>query len=331
MKKILVYGFYGDCANVGDQLFTEAYQYLFPNFKFVFTDTITISKLKDIDAVFFGGGSFLLEKPLIDADALDTLKSIKIFYLGIGVEDEIHPIHKELLSHARLIATRSSNKANELKIINDNVIYIPDLVYSLQSKVKPSDKIHKSVLILPNISVVPVNSDPYWMHAAWLYFKNEFAQFVDWLVENKYKPTFFSMCHGNKLDDTWMSCELVSHMDHRSNSYLTVHDNGKYFVSQLSQITNLISQYETVITQRFHGIVLAEMINIPYIAIHHHDKLKFDKSEDNGLFLSYYNCSKQSFINLFEKTKKIKFENNCDKNENMFKELVERVIFLLGN
>ena len=318
--KILVYGWYHQ-GNLGDDLFMEAYRNLFPDYDFVFTDNINVVQLEGVDAVFFGGGSFLLESPKITDDALRILKGKKILYLGIGVEAKIHPIHLELMSQAKIIATRSPEQIIYLQSINKNSFYVPDLVYSLQSKVQLSPKSNRSVLIMPNINVVPQRLDPHWKHAAWAYFKSEFTQFMDWLVENEYQPTLFSMCNGVEVDDNWASAELVSHMDNRSRYYIRPF---LYHPSDLSSMTQLLSKYDLLITQRFHGIVLAEMTRTPYIAIHHHDKLK-NVTPGDGTFLSYYNSSKQSFINAFEQTINMKFVNSVPINSHLFGELIEVV------
>lgn len=189
MTKVLVYGWYHH-GNIGDDLFTEAFSRLFINYQFVFTDSISLDKLTDIDAVFFGGGSFLSERPIIDSDAMDSLMlSKKIFYLGVGVESNIHHEHLQLMSRARMIATRSPEQADKLRLICPNVKVIPDLVYSLQNQIVQSNKEPRSVLVMPNISIVPNRSGPHWKFASWNYFKSEFSQFLDWLVENDYQIT----------------------------------------------------------------------------------------------------------------------------------------------
>lgn len=321
MKKVLVYGWYNQ-GNIGDNLFIEAYQHLFPHFQFTFTEIITADKLQDIEAVFFGGGSFLLDRPRIDDDALALLKTKNIFYLGIGVEGVIHPIHLELMAQASLIATRSPGQVDRLKLINPRVLSIPDLVYCLEAKVVFNSPIKKSVLFLPNIAVVPHQSEPHWKHAAWDYFKSECCQFLDWLVENDCQLHFFSMCRGNKLNDDWASAALISHMDNRSSRFSLVQQPDS-----IADITALFSKYEIIITQRFHGIVLAEMIRSPYIAITHHDKFKPSPS-NRGKFISYYNGSKHTFIEAFQQ---VRVNNNPTLliKSDMFKELVEEVLTLL--
>jgi len=315
--KVLVYGWYHQ-LNIGDDLFVEAFQKLFPDFQFVFHNNINSRTLEGVDAVFFGGGSFLLSQPVITPAALEELKTKPIFYIGVGVEAEINSVHIELMKIAKLIATRSADQVDKLKNFNPNVMWIPDLVYSLQSSVKAAPKQHHSVLVMPNICVVPHHLDPHWKHASWNHFKSEFAQFLDVISKDGYRIDFLSMCQGNRDNDDWAAGELISHMTRRGKFIITEQPTG------IEQVTSLISKYSLVITQRFHGIVLSEMTKTPYIALHHHDKLKYTYPR-NGAFLSYYNCSKQLCIDAFDHTIKMKFTNTLPIESNIFETLVEEV------
>lgn len=316
-KKVLVYGYYNK-NNKGDDFFIEAFKSLFPSYKLIFTDHINDLHLTDIDAVFFGGGSFLFDAPEITVTAFQLLKSKKIFYIGIGVEPEIHPNHIELMSIAKFIAIRSTDQIDRIKQINKNVLLIPDLVYSLQDKIELSNLKTRSVLILTNSNVLPQRSDPHWKHAAWNYFKSEFSQFLDWLIENNYNIDFFSLCKSKNMDDQWAACELISFMNNRNNDFIlntTAH--------KINEVSKIISQYGLVITQRFHGIVLSEMTKTPFIAIHHHDKLKSKNEQDN--YLSYYGLSKHSLVNAFKSSFKMKYTNVLPLKYNIFETLINEV------
>jgi polysaccharide pyruvyl transferase WcaK-like protein len=320
--KVLVYGWYYK-GNIGDDFFIEAFRHLFPNFNLVFTDHIDVAHVKNVDAVFFGGGSFLYDAPLITHDALVILKTKKIFYIGVGIEPDIHPIHMELMSLAKLIATRSADQIERMKSLNQKVFFIPDLAYSLQSKVELAPDKTRSVLVLPNSCVLPQRDEPHWKHAAWAYFKSEFSQFLDWLVEEGYKINFFPLCLADKMDDIWAANELISHMGERSRALLLQDSAHK-----MSEVSKLISQYNVVITQRFHGIVLCEMTKTPYLAIHHHDKLK--KSEETeGRFISYYGLSRRDLINAFELAFKMKYTDVLPLKSNIFETLSKEVTSLI--
>lgn len=275
---------------MGDDLFIEAFNKLFPEHQFEFTDNITEKHLQDVSVIFFGGGSFLDGAPDITIKALEIIKTKKILYIGIGIETAIHPVHMELLKIAKLVAIRSTNLDTILSI-NPNTIFIPDLIYFLGYDGK-SERKEKSVLILPNMSVIPYWSDQHWKHAAWSHFKTEFAQFLDYLIEDGYHIDMFPMSSNCKMNDEHAAVELINHMNNR-NEYIIY---NKYETHK--QMTELFSKYNIVITQRYHGIILSELTRTPYIAIHHHNKLKTSYLSE-GKFISYFEVSKQSLIDNF--------------------------------
>lgn len=267
---------------------------------------------------FSVGGSFLYSKINISDEDFELLKTKKIFYIGIGIEVGINPMHLELMKSAKLIATRSIDQLSRMQEINSNSIFVPDIVYSLQDQVKFSEK-EKSVLVIPNISVVPKHNEPHWKHAAWNYFKSEYCQFLDYLVENNFKLNFFSMCNSATVDDKFAAIEIMNLMNY-SNSNMLIHTN----IESISDVTALYSKYSAILTQRFHGIVLSEMVNTKYIAIHHHDKLKFSEPH-NGNYVSYYGLNKQQLIDQFNHLNVVK--NSI--NSNVFNNLKTEVDKLL--
>ena len=320
--KVLVYCFVNK-GNAGDQFFVEAFEYLFPTVEFTFTDHITARHLIDVDAVFIGGGSFLFAAPDITPDALALMAQKRLFYIGIGGETEIHPIHQELLSKAKYVACRTPN-IDKLKAINPETYFLPDLVYALRpfaSIFNPKKKV-KSVLILPNISAVPNYTCSYWEHAAWNYFKSEFAQFLDWLVDAGYSIKFLPMCQSDDTNDTLAISEIIAHMKNRSQSYTLISETPDFTTTAC-----LFSEFETVITQRFHGIVLAEITKTPYLSIYHHDKLKYT-SPNNGAFLSYYNINKQVLIDNFLQINR-EYTPNLAMDPNIYVEFAKKIISLL--
>lgn len=278
--KVLVYGWYNH-GNLGDDLFVAAFRYLFPTFNFIFTDRITSQNLQDVDAVFIGGGS-LIGEPLNIANDLvfETLKQKKLFYIGIGTETVINPKHLELIKLAKLIATRTSKNLQSIQDINSNTIVIPDLVYCLES-VLSDNKIDKSVLIIPNILVVPKWNDQHWKHTAWNNFKTEFSQFLDELVDLDYTINFLPLCVSNQLSDNHAAIEIINSMSKRSGTYLLDKQDD------VQSVTKLLSKYSIVITQRYHGMILSDMAQTSCLTIHHHDKLK-----DSQCNLSYYGIYK---------------------------------------
>lgn len=320
---ILVYGWYNQ-GNVGDELFKEAFKHLFPEYQFIFADRITKNSLKDVAAVFIGGGSFLYAPLNMEDGAFELLKKQKLFYIGVGPETAIGDQHRELMKVARLIAIRSETHLDIIRGLNQNTLVIPDIVYSLQSSVKKESPRDRSVLIIPNTATVPNWQDPNWKHAAWNYFKSEFAQFLDTLISWNYSIKFLAMCQNPKSNDHYAAVEIINHMSNKESGFL-LNDS----LSTIEEVTQVISQHSTIVTQRFHGIVLAEMARVPYVSLYHHDKLKHCSPGD-GIFLSYYGITKAQLLSGFESAQK-KFSTPIPIETNIFKALRESVLQLIND
>lgn len=292
MSTILVYGWYNN-GNVGDDLFASAFQKLFPAYEFRFTPQLSEGILADVDTVIMGGGSFLEKDIVATPEAITALKTKKLMYIGVGAETSISPMHTDLIKIAKLVAIRSPEQLAKMLLLNSNTIVIPDIVYSLQDRVVQSTKINKSVLVLPNIEVLPNYGDAHWKYISFEYFKSEFAQFLDELVADGYRVNFFTMCQNGGMSDTWAAAAIIGMMKKRSIGYQLIYQNGT-----MEELTKILSQYSVIVTQRYHGIVLAEMMQTPFISIHHHDKLKF-AAPMTGSSQPYYGINKTDLLNSF--------------------------------
>ncbi len=310
--RVLVYGYYNK-SNLGDDLFEDAFKGLFPNYQFIFTDSIKLNQLDNIDAVFFGGGSFLAESLKASDEAFQELKKRKIFYIGVGSETALDARHRELISLAQLVAVRTARNIESIRQVNPNSMVIPDLVYSLEP-ILLKEKLPKSILVIPNILVVPKWSDPHWKHAAWEYFKIEFAQTLDQLIVDGYKVDFLPFCQNNYLNDSYAAGELIA----KSNTITkkTLHDKPGAF----QEAIDVISKYRLVITQRFHGNILADIAQVPSLTIYHHDKLRGVK----GISIPYYGLSKAVLLENI-KDMIMNYEAVLPIDRDIFRELSQKV------
>jgi polysaccharide pyruvyl transferase WcaK-like protein len=316
--KILVYGFFKK-LNIGDNLFIEAYRELFPEYQFTFTEKITEELFLANDALFLGGGSFLDGQPEVSRDLLEKLPSKPIIYLGVGAETNIHPWHKFLLQSARLVCIRSQQSIDKIKALNPNTIYCPDLVYALGGKAASQPKKAKSVLFLPNSHIVSKWNDAAWKHAAWEYFKSEFSQTLESLVDQGYSIDVLPMCHA--------AIEIVNKMIKGKINILSFKEHDFTSLSQMA------STYELIISQRYHGLIISDIICTPCINIHHHDKLK----NFSGMFtknVDYYRISKSSLLDSIDNALFVKSLQSSDGNmvinSDAFKSLkdkVKRILF----
>ena len=299
MTNILVVGFYNK-ANIGDELFKDAFKQLFPQHSFTFVDRIDVAALADVQFVIFGGGSLLDGKPAISADALELLKTKTLLYIGVGAETAIHPIHIELIKQAKLVALRSNEGYEKVRLLCINTIVIPDLVFALTQRPIIPKRIPGSILVLPNISVVPNWQSKHWEHTHFENLRLEFSQVLDSCIEDGYTIRFLPFSTHPKSSDNAAATEIINSMKWRNENY-------KVSCAQtFAAITEMMSKFELVITARFHGIVLAEMLKIPYIAICHHDKLS-SAAIQNGLYTSYYGMNKRCILDLIDQAQHITF------------------------
>lgn len=311
-KKVLVYGYYNK-SNLGDDLFADAFKGLFPDYEFTFVDKIKLPQLDGVDAVFFGGGSFLAETLKATDEAFEELKKRKLFYIGVGTETSLDPRHQELMSLAEVVAVRTNQNLENVVKVNSKAFVIPDLVYSLTPTLS-ENKIPKSILVVPNILVTPKWSCPHWKHSAWEYFKMEFVQTVDELIADGFKIDFLPFCTNSLLNDSYAAAELIA----KSNTITPkkLWEKPQDFQSAI----DIISQYQLVVTQRFHGNILANIAGVPTLTIYHHDKLKGAQGKN----LSYYGISKALLLDSI----KDEFGNSSGIlpiDRNIFVELKKRV------
>jgi len=278
---VLVYGFY-NVNNLGDELFKLAFKKIFPDYSFTFVNYIEEHHIKNCDAIFFGGGSFL-DNPIQSEVSKETIASKPILYIGVGFETGIYKDHGYLLPKAKLIASRNCN-------INIPSILIPDLVYSLND-IEPSESFDKTLLFLPNAFVLPKNTDSSWKFAAWNYFKSEVSQFLDELIDNEWIVRLYPMCQSNKVDDTWAANEIISLMKNGSRNLLIREE-----LIDLASVIGMFSRYSTIFTQRYHGIVLADLCQRPFVSICHHEKLEQD--------IPYFGVQKKELHNLLIRKQK---------------------------
>jgi polysaccharide pyruvyl transferase WcaK-like protein len=274
-----VYGWY-NVSNLGDELFKPAFKKLFPQYTFTFVNNIEDYHIQNCDAIFFGGGSFLDNKIQTTIDKRKLLDK-PILYIGVGLETSIHQDHGMLLSMAKLVASRNDGKISSIKI--------PDLVYALND-VEPSEMIQKTLLFLPNAFLLPKNRDYNCKFIAWNYFKSEVSQFLDELIEDNWKVSFYPMCQSEAVDDSWAANEIISMMKHGRRSLLIkdeLHDIGS--------VIRMFSRNSIILTQRYHGIVLSDLANRPFVSISHHDKIVPD--------VSYFGIHKKDLHDLIKSKK----------------------------
>jgi len=277
--QVLIYGFYNH-NNLGDELFKIAFAKLFPQFNFYFTDYLSLELISKFNIIFFGGGSFLDQNINMEKGLFDLLMNKQIFYIGIGAETDISEEHYKLLSIADGIWIRNERYLDKIKLINKNTYYCPDIVYYIDEE-KTNTKNNKNILFLPNALLIPDYSEPVWKYTAWEYFKSEISQYIDEKIQDGYVVDIYAMCQDNKINDLYAGVEIINKS---KNKNINLIDAKRTY----DDVKEFFQQYSYIITQRYHGIVLAKIFGIPHCSIYHHDKLK----ENSTNSIPYYAFNK---------------------------------------
>lgn len=311
MATALVYGWYGR-GNAGDELMKQALVGMFctRGLELSFVDKIDAFSLRHVDAVIFGGGSILYGAPNVTPEALQVLASgkVPVFYVGVGIETEINHVHKQLMSVARVIAARERD--------------IPDLVFSLP--VNSDDRVveQRGLLVIPNVEVVPTWEDAHWKHVAWEHYKNEFAQALDQLVDGGLNVSFMLMCSNMQMEDVWATSELIARMKRRPK-------DRRIYMGSGAEIMTVMRSHRAVVTQRYHGIILAEAAGVPYVSIDHHDKLK-NAQPSRCTHLSYHGVTKASLVSSIENALNSTLEPHVVPSR-VYDDLADRIVEIVRN
>ena len=296
----LVYGFYGK-KNLGDELFKLAFQKLFPTVQFKFVDRLLKSDLSNHQVIIFGGGSFLDGEISSDcsSELIQLLINKCVMYIGVGIETNINPTHNQLMNSAKLIATRSVGFKTKFSKMEGQYLEIPDIVYALGYNNLSAKSTNKSVLIIPNAELLPRHNSPIWKMAAWEHFKVQMAQFLDELKIQKYSINFLPMSCNQITHDLGAAVEIINRMKHGSFDDQLPLDQ-QVLTNNFTNIMNLISKYDLIISQRLHGSILAHLANKPCMVLSHHDKLANCIASDH---LPYYEVSKAKLLKSFQDVK----------------------------
>jgi len=268
MAKILVYGWYGH-GNVGDELMAEALKKILVGHELKFVSYIKNSDLVNIDLVIVGGGSFLSFPLNMDGAAFTSIGKKPIVYVGVGAETEVHSEQEQHLRRASAVFVRSA-PSESFAAVRSDAILMSDLSLALQT---PSfiKRPERQILFVPNAQVLPTRVSPNWERAAWDYFKSEAAQALDELIIAGWKVTMAPFCDDANRRDSWACAELIAHCSERRA--IRCLDATWYGDAAFAKVRSIFDTCSVVVTQRYHGAVIAQSTGAPCVVIHHHDKL----------------------------------------------------------
>jgi len=291
-KRILVYGWYAH-RNVGDELMAAALRHILVGHNIKFVDRFKVSDVRDADVILIGGGSFLYAPLHGDTEAKTALTMKPVVYVGVGSETDIHIEHAALLSRSIAAFTRSKTPSAAFLAAAPHAVMLPDLSLCLSGVTNQMPMSAKKLLFVPNSEVLPHRSAPSYKRPAWEYFKSEVCQAIDALVSDGWSVSMAPFCDDAAVRDVWACAEITANCERRAKiRCLTPEWIGD---GSFDSISKIFADASVVLTQRFHGAVIAQLTGTPCVIIHHHDKLK-QLGSDVATKVPYYGVQKDLLL-----------------------------------
>lgn len=298
MAKILVYGWYGH-ENLGDELMAEALRQILPEHTLRFVDTLDANVVQGADAVLVGGGSFLYAPMRFKGDSvLTALASKPIIYVGVGSETDVHAHHVKWLSKSVAAFTRSKKPSDAWKKAAPHYQTLPDLTMCLEAQKNATPMTAKRLLYIPNAELIPTRSAPSYKKPAWEYFKSEVSQAFDALIEDGWTITTAPFSNASGMRDQWAAYEVTAMCDKRWK--VKSLEPSWMAGDSFEAVTREYAKHSVVLTQRFHGAVIAAATETPCVVLHHVDKL--EQAQDSGK-VSYYGVRKDLVLDAVKNAK----------------------------
>jgi hypothetical protein len=294
LKRALVVGWYGH-GNVGDETFRLAFEELWGSLAdFTFVDQVPADVNERFDAVMIGGGSLMDHNipSLIDPQHI----TIPIGLIGVGIHSYLHPSPARWIKQAKVVVVRNQSPLNP-----PGAIVAPDLFFACQWPVPgpPPAPTPGYLLVLGNDFVMTRRDSPAWQVAAWDWFKGELAHTLDQHFGGM--PVIFApMCTGPGMtmgpdDDRLFAAEIVAQMGARDR--VTMLSDP----ADLQTLSGLITGADLIVTLRFHGAVLAAILEAPFVGISMHDKMRsFFEQNDMPNWTDYYGFTGTRLLDALE-------------------------------
>ncbi len=309
---IIVYGWYGH-GNIGDESFKLAFQKIYPQHSFYFTDTDKDFQLKEYDLCILGGGDIVCKQNL------DKIKKIKCPKIALSVTITKNSLSKDIEILDYIYVRDIYSKQLLIEYGYTNCDYIPDVSLVLEPnkevgkklidkyfKESKSDQYSNVCTLIVNAHLLPTPGSPSKL-------KNNFYKFVDDLVEF--------------MDTTPMSFLLVPYStsypwDDRVTNSL-VNSQCKYFNKNavifdkldVQETLDIISASDLVITTRFHGLIFGLAAQVPTITISSHDKNTYFLNTIGMDYLNYWCFDSEKLKKMVDvkNTSKINFDDEIKK------------------
>jgi polysaccharide pyruvyl transferase WcaK-like protein len=210
---------------------------------------------------------------------LGRLAHVRCIFLNVGAGPLTRPLSKLFVKRALACAHYVSFRDDRSRALARSINFkgaahvFPDCVYALESPplaMRNARRREKPVVgIAPMPFCDPRSVYPEKDQRVYDNFIHMLGSFGAWLVENNYELELW--CSDIGIDPPAIEdlrtniCAQIAGSDHDCLAIPTI--------KTIEDLLQVMRSLDYVITCRFHGVVLAHMLNIPVIAISHHPKI----------------------------------------------------------
>ena len=206
-------------------------------------------------------------------------------FLNVGAGPLTYPLSKlfarRALRAARYVSFRDQQSlalARQIGFARNSQVF-PDSVYGLDLASQTLSSKLKGDQSIVGISPMPYCDPRVYPdeknQAAYEDFISKFAHFSFWLIGNSYSLRFFGSDIGvDPLAIADLQTALRNHFSAPESPYDPV--------NSVDELLAAMSAMDYVVTCRFHGVVLAHLLNKPVLAVSHHPKVE-NLMKDLGL------------------------------------------------
>jgi polysaccharide pyruvyl transferase WcaK-like protein len=228
----------------------------------------------------FVGGPWFFPYTIFKWLVLAKLANVRRIILNVGAGPLVHPLTKLFVAHSFSLAEYISFRDDQSRVLahqigfRGSVRVLPDSVYSLPLPTLPATATHTGYCSVVGMSPMAYGDprlcqrhDP----AIYNSFIDKFASFGGWLTAHNHCVKLFCSDIGidpPAADDVEKILRSSARDFDRSSDQ--VHRMHQWTTAEL--LRNM-SSTDYIVTCRFHGVVLAHLLNIPVIAISHHPKM----------------------------------------------------------
>lgn len=274
-KRAAVLGFYGH-GNCGDEAYQISFPLLFPDYDFLFVDTV--EKIKSLrpdllDCVIVGGGD-IVHKNFLEG-IYEIWCQTPLYALSVTVTDQSDL--KNLRNFNRVVV-RDRKSLLTAAQHTDGAMYLPDFTFALAPDTSSGRKIleekfeDSGQVLTDDFIVCVVNS--------YISFNDYKAPARDVLAFNNLCYHLAELCEKSSSSWVFLPFSTQSPWDDRATSAWLCNRCKNGYEKNLviydrltpQDTLDIIAASSAVISTRLHSTIFSVIAGVPFIDITHHDK-----------------------------------------------------------